>query len=65
MNSATSDLKSLMEAEEELNAIFSKKKDLRSYCGYSANSGYPLWSPDKNSSISTTGGFSEQQSLDG
>jgi len=35
------------------------------YEGYSMGASHALWSPDKNSSISTNGGFSEMQSING
>ena len=65
MNSPMSDLKSLMEAEQELSSIFSKNKNPVNYEGYSMGASHALWSPDKNSSISTNGGFSEMQSING
>ena len=51
--SPMSELKSLMEAEQELSAIFSKGKDASKFCSYSNLSNNQIWSPDKNCSLST------------
>jgi hypothetical protein len=59
-----SDLKSLLEAEAELSSIFSKKNGHNNcYGSYGQGDINALWSPDKNSSVSTMTGNSEQFSI--